>query len=209
VESYQSRYAWVTLASFQLLEIAQTDFAFLSQAFLGQSCIDAQPIEILSKGAKDFDFHFEIITALIQIQCEPLVRKRLHLANGVGSNPFLTKHDGDDLMRILILDDNPALLQVLALSLRVEGFTVTVFSSPHEVLKNIHEADVLVTDYHMPEMTGLEVARRAYAQGWSGLLFLMSGRSSAITEPTEHPLLRSLLDKPFSAHELVEKLHKL
>jgi two-component system OmpR family response regulator len=112
-------------------------------------------------------------------------------------------------MRILILDDNPALLQVLALSLRSAGFTVTAFGCPHEALEHIHEADVLVTDYHMPEMTGLEVARKAYAQGWRGSLFLMSGRSSAITEPMEHPLLRSLLDKPFSTHELVEKLHKL
>jgi CheY-like chemotaxis protein len=112
-------------------------------------------------------------------------------------------------MRILILDDNSALLHVLSLSLRVEGFTVMAFTCPHEALKNIHEADVLVTDYHMPEMTGLEVARRAYAQGWRGSLFLMSGRSSAITEQMEHPLLRSLLDKPFSTHELVEKLHKL
>jgi CheY-like chemotaxis protein len=112
-------------------------------------------------------------------------------------------------MRILILEDNPELLQVLALSLRSAGFTVTAFASPHEALKNIHEAEVLVTDYHMPGMTGLEVARRAYAQGWRGSLFLMSGRSSAITEPIEHPLLRSFLDKPFSASELVEKLRLL
>jgi len=127
----------------------------------------------------------------------------------MGSNPFLTKRDWNGLMRILILDDNPALLQVLALCLRSGGFTVTTFASPREALKNIHEADVPVTDYHMPEMTGLEVARRAYAQGWRGSLFLMSGRSSAITEPMEHPLLRSLLDKPFSARELAGKLRRL
>lgn len=112
-------------------------------------------------------------------------------------------------MRLLILDDDPALLHVLALSLRTEGFTVAAFASPHEALKNIDEADVLVTDYHMAEMTGLEVARRAYAQGWRGSLFLMSGRSSAITEPMEHPLLHSLLDKPFSTHDLAEKLRRL
>ena len=112
-------------------------------------------------------------------------------------------------MRILILDDNPALLHVLALNLRAEGFTVTTFASPSEALRNIHEADVLMTDYHMPEMTGLEVARRAYAEGWRGSLFLMSGRSSAITEQIAHPLLHSLLDKPFSPRELAEKLRAL
>ncbi|SRR5260221_7233441 len=109
-------------------------------------------------------------------------------------------------MRVLILDDNAALVQLLGISLRAEGFSVVTCTCPHEALRSIHEADILVTDYHMPEMTGLEVARRAHAQGWRGSLFIMSGHFGAITERVEHPLLRSILDKPFSAWELVEKL---
>jgi CheY-like chemotaxis protein len=109
-------------------------------------------------------------------------------------------------MRILILDDNAALAQILGVSLRSEGHFVLVFTSPQEALIRIHETDVLVTDYHMPEMTGLEVARRAYEQGWRGSLFIMSGHSSAITEPIEHPLLRSILDKPFSPRDLADIL---
>src|SRR5258708_2007086 len=109
-------------------------------------------------------------------------------------------------MRILILDDNAALVHVLGLGLRAEGFTVVTCTCPHEALRNIHEADIFVTDYHMPEMTGLEVAKRAYALGWRGSLFIMSGHFAAITERVEHPLLRSILDKPFSAWALVEKL---
>ena len=111
-------------------------------------------------------------------------------------------------MRILILDDNAALVQILGVSLRSEGHFVLAFTSPQEALKHIHETEVLVTDYHMPEMTGLEVARRAYEQGWRGSLFIMSGHSSAITEPMDHPLLRSILNKPFSSQELAELLHK-
>ena len=75
-------------------------------------------------------------------------------------------------MRILILDDNAALAQILGVSLRSEGHFVLVFTSPHEALKHIHEADVLVTDYHMPGMTGLEVAKRAYEQGGEVLFSL-------------------------------------
>ena len=111
-------------------------------------------------------------------------------------------------MRILILDDNAALAQILGVSLRSEGFVVLVFTCPHEALKHIHEADVLLTDYHMPGMTGLEVAKRAYEQGWRGSLFIMSGHFSAISERMEHPLLRRILDKPFSSHDLVEILHQ-
>ena len=66
--------------------------------------------------------------------------------------------------------------------------------------------DVLVTDYHMPETNGLEVARRAYAQGWRGPLFLMSGHANAIKEPLEHPLLRLVLNKPFPTKTLIEAI---
>jgi CheY-like chemotaxis protein len=106
-------------------------------------------------------------------------------------------------MRILILDDDAALAQILGASLRSEGHFVLVFSSP-QALNHIHEAEVLVTDYNMPEMTGLEVAKRAYGQGWRGSLFIGSSHVSATSERIEHPLLPSILDKPFSSQQLVE-----
>ena len=111
-------------------------------------------------------------------------------------------------MRILIIDDDAALAQTLGVSLRSEGHFVLVFTSPHEALKHIDEVDILVTDYNLPGMTGLEVAKRAYEQGWRGSLFIMSGHFSAISERMEHPLLRRILDKPFSSNDLLEILDK-
>jgi len=107
-------------------------------------------------------------------------------------------------MRVMILDDDTVLAQTLGVSLRSEGHFVLVFTFPQEALKHIHEADVLVTDYNMPEMTGLEVAKRAHEQGWRGSLFIGSGHVSVTSERIEHPLLRSILDKPFSSQQPVE-----
>jgi len=109
-------------------------------------------------------------------------------------------------MRILILDDQPGLAETFALSLRMSGYPAIGFSRPSDALEAIGEMDVLVTDYHMPEMTGLEVARRAYAKGWRGALLIMSGHVTAIGEALEHPLLHLILNKPFSTQELVEAL---
>jgi CheY-like chemotaxis protein len=109
-------------------------------------------------------------------------------------------------MRILILDDQPGLAHLMALNLRARGYAAREFTSAREALLAIHECDVLVTDYHMPEMTGLEVARRAYAQGWRGSLLLMSAQVGTIREVIEHPLLHFILDKPFSAQTLIEAL---
>jgi CheY-like chemotaxis protein len=107
-------------------------------------------------------------------------------------------------MRILILDDNAALAQILGVSLRSEGHFVLVFTAPQEALKHIHEVEVLVTEYNMPEMTGLEFAKRAYEQGWRGSLFIGSGHVSTTSDRIEHPLLRNILDKPISSRQPVD-----
>ncbi|HUB66861.1 MAG TPA: response regulator [Candidatus Methylacidiphilales bacterium] len=109
-------------------------------------------------------------------------------------------------MRILTLDDQPGLADMLALSLRTLGHAAKGFTSPGEALASIQDFDVLVTDYDMPEMNGLEVAQQAYAGGWKGALLIMSGRSAVINGAIEHPLLRIILSKPFSTQELVEAL---
>ena len=109
-------------------------------------------------------------------------------------------------MRILILDDQPGLAEMMALSLRAGGFAATGFTRPSEALAALGELDVLVTDYDMPEMTGLEVAKRAYDHGWRGCLLIMSGRAVAMVGAIEHPLLRVILSKPFSTQNLIEAL---
>jgi CheY-like chemotaxis protein len=109
-------------------------------------------------------------------------------------------------MRILILDDQPGLAEMLSVNLRVHGHSATAFTHPKKALEVIHEFDVLISDYHMPEMTGLEVARQAYSQGWRGSLLLMSGHATAIGEVIEHPLLHIILHKPFSSQTLVQAL---
>lgn len=86
----------------------------------------------------------------------------------------------------------------------MSGHSATAFTHPQQALEAVHDYDVLITDYHMPEMTGLEVARQAHAQGWRGSLLLMSGHSADIGEAIEHPLLRMVLHKPFSSRTLLE-----
>ncbi len=109
-------------------------------------------------------------------------------------------------MNILILDDQPGLAAALALSLRCNGHSAMGFTRPTEALAALREDDVLVTDYHMPDMSGLEVARRAYEAGWRGSLLIMSGHSASIREIIAHPLLLAVLDKPFSTQTLIQSL---
>jgi CheY-like chemotaxis protein len=86
------------------------------------------------------------------------------------------------IMRILILDAQAGRADTLASSLRVAGHPALGFTRPAEVLAALQEGDILLMNYHMPEMTGLEVARQAYAQGWRGSLLLMSGHLPSFLE---------------------------
>jgi len=111
-------------------------------------------------------------------------------------------------MRIIILDDEPIVAQVLAAGVRSrsQNFSVIALSSPQEAVEVLAGDDILVTDFYMPEMTGLDVARAAYDRGWRGPLFLMSGRTEALMQPSEGPRIISFLKKPFPVETLLQVL---
>jgi two-component system cell cycle response regulator len=65
--------------------------------------------------------------------------------------------------RVLILDDEAAILDVLSDHLVDEGYECVVSMSPREALDIIQKEDLslLLTDLKMPEVHGIEVVRRA------------------------------------------------
>ena len=58
---------------------------------------------------------------------------------------------------IVVIDDDPAVLNSLKFSLEVEGFAVSVYRSGEELLgrKPLPTAACLVVDYKLPAMDGL------------------------------------------------------
>ena len=66
------------------------------------------------------------------------------------------------LLRVLVIDDEPAVREVLAELIAFEGHTVTQAAGPQEGLARLEAGplpDVVLTDLGMPGMTGSEVAR--------------------------------------------------
>ncbi len=118
--------------------------------------------------------------------------------------PDLPRHE--HRMRVFIVDDQPGLAGMLAMSLCMAGHAAKGFTSATEALVAIVEADLLVTDFNMPEMTGLEMVRRAYDQGWRGGVLIMSGHPTQIKVPLDHPLVRMAMVKPFATSELIEAI---
>lgn len=67
-----------------------------------------------------------------------------------------------DQPRVLVVEDEPAQLEVLAYNLEAEGFAVSRARDGEEALLVIAEdaPDIVVLDWMMPNMSGIEVCRR-------------------------------------------------
>src|SRR3990167_8017282 len=60
---------------------------------------------------------------------------------------------------ILVVDDEPFVLESLALLLDSFGYNVSAYGNPREALNKLqsHKVDVVLTDIKMPEMSGIEL----------------------------------------------------
>lgn len=67
-----------------------------------------------------------------------------------------------DQPRVLVVEDEPAQLEVLAYNLEAEGFSVSRATNGEEALLLIAEdaPDIIVLDWMMPHLSGIEVCRR-------------------------------------------------
>lgn len=67
-----------------------------------------------------------------------------------------------DSSRILIIDDDQSICEVLQISLKREGYRLTVVSNPLEGLDEFqkHPYDLVIQDIKMPQMDGLELLQK-------------------------------------------------
>jgi len=70
--------------------------------------------------------------------------------------------DGETVPRVLVVEDEPILLRLVQVNLRMEGFEVIACSSGEEGLERAGERppDVAVLDVLLPGIDGFEVCRR-------------------------------------------------
>ncbi|RWL96234.1 MAG: response regulator [Mesorhizobium sp.] len=110
---------------------------------------------------------------------------------------------------ILLVDDSDALRELTASSLRQRGFDVTCAAGGAEALARIEKApqdfDVIVTDFAMPLVSGLDVIRfaRNLKADWPAVIITGYADTKAIGDlPADVPLLA----KPYKDQELVESI---
>jgi two-component system, OmpR family, response regulator MprA len=115
-------------------------------------------------------------------------------------------------MRVLVVDDDPAVLDSLERALRIEGYAVDTVAAGFDALTRQHDtpADAVVLDLRLPDLDGLEVCRRMRAAG-DGTAVLMLTARDAVGERVAglDAGADDYLVKPFALDELLARLRAL
>lgn len=113
--------------------------------------------------------------------------------------------------RVLIVDDDPHIREVIAFALEKDGMSTTMAADGVEALKLFEQRapDFVVLDVGMPEMDGLEVCRRIRATSNCPILFL-SARDDEIDRILGLEMGGDdYVTKPFSPRELVARVRTI
>ena len=113
--------------------------------------------------------------------------------------------------RIMLVDDEESVRHVGSSLLRLMGFSPAVFARPAAALDafllNPHEFSAVISDLTMPEMSGLDLARRVMAVRPEIPFILASGNFHiSAQEEARHAKVRHIIEKPFEVQHLVEQL---
>jgi DNA-binding response OmpR family regulator len=119
--------------------------------------------------------------------------------------------DGVGAPRILLVDDDPNLLVLLAEQLRADGFEVTTARDGQEALRKLRGGwpDLLLLDMMMPRMDGLTLAREIKARADLPIIVL----SAIDTADSKADLLEEVAEdyvtKPYHYPELRARIQRV
>jgi two-component system response regulator MprA len=115
-------------------------------------------------------------------------------------------------MRVLVVDDEPAVRESISRSLRFEGYEVELAADGESALKfqASRPADAVVLDVMMPVIDGLETCRRRRAPGDRGPVRVLTARRAVGDRVTGLDAgADDYLVKPFALEELLARLRAL
>ena len=116
--------------------------------------------------------------------------------------------------KILVVDDETHILHVVSMKLRNAGFEVVCAQDGEEAyeLALRERPDVIITDFQMPFMTGLELCQKLRENDSTAdipALMLTARGFSLSEEDLSHTRIRTVLSKPFSPREVLEQVQQL
>lgn len=116
--------------------------------------------------------------------------------------------------KVLVADDEIHIVHVVAIKLRNNGFEVISAANGAEAFELACEEkpDIIVTDFQMPVMTGLQLVEklRQCEQTKDTPVIMLTARGFAVEDGQKEDLqISELLSKPFSPKELLRSIEDI
>jgi CheY-like chemotaxis protein len=110
-------------------------------------------------------------------------------------------------VKILVVDDEPTIVLMCKRVLESQGHTVHGFTSAQAALEQLQAepSDLLVVDYKMPDVNGLEFIQRAWTlrPGLRVVMITAHGTREVIGKATQSGI-KTVVLKPFTPSELAK-----
>lgn len=116
------------------------------------------------------------------------------------------------MSRILLAEDDTDMRRFLSKALEKAGYDVVSFDNGLSAYERLREEpfSMLLTDIVMPEMDGIELARRATRLDPDLKVMFITGFAAVALNPdSQAPRDAKILSKPFHLRELVREVERL
>ncbi|MBI4728953.1 MAG: response regulator [Acidobacteria bacterium] len=116
--------------------------------------------------------------------------------------------------KVLVVDDDRVILQLLEVNLEMEGYDVRTAANGEQALSDVKvfRPDIVILDIMMPRMDGMEVCRRIQADPASAdvpVVFL-SAKAQDLDVRRGYELgVAAYLTKPFDPQELIDTVERV
>ncbi|CAB3392513.1 response regulator transcription factor [Kyrpidia spormannii] len=112
---------------------------------------------------------------------------------------------------LLLVDDEPRVLDVMATFLQGEGFRIVTAQTGREALEVFqkHQPDLVVLDWMLPEMSGLDVCRELRRMGSVGIIMVTARTEEADKIVGLEVGADDYITKPFSLRELAARIRSV
>ncbi len=113
-------------------------------------------------------------------------------------------------MRVLLIEDEPAVARSIELILKSEGFNVysTDLGEEGVNLAKLYEQDIILLDLHLQDMNGLDVVRALRTAKIETPIMILSGSAEIETKVRTLGIgADDYVTKPFHRQELIARIH--
>ena len=116
------------------------------------------------------------------------------------------------MARILLAEDDEDMRRFLSRALENAGYQVVSFNNGRDAYDRLRQEPfhLLLTDIVMPEMDGIELARKASELDPDLKIMFITGFAAVALNPDSHaPKDAKVLSKPFHLRDLVNEVQKM